>query len=864
MATTTFYPNAGGEGYVRNYGESWSTIRSAATGYEANSDTSNIQIHSTVTLFASNVYYISRAFLPFDTSAIPDGDVIESVQLKIAVGSTSDNTNGLIGLVQSTQASNTALTTADYDAIGSTEGATRIDIDSAGWKTFTLNSTGRGWISKTGYTKLGIRTSLDLDDTTPTDDSNETSFTFFSRDYNISYCPRLIVTHWGQDRYWVGGTGNWSDRDNWSDSSGGTGGAPVPTFSNDVYFDANSFDAASQVITVDIYSYCKNMDWTGATNTPDIAGSSTLFIYGALTTIAAMTWSHSNWLYLESTGTHNFTANSISFACKLVFSGVGSTWTLQDALTTTNILYLNNGTLNTNGQTVTCAGFYSSYSVARTLTLGASTFNCSGNWWMSTTTNLTLNENTSTINMTGNNQTFDGGGETYNDVIFSGDNQTITGSNTFADLEFTANKQINLTSSTTQTVTTLTATGTSGNLITIHATVAGTAATISDTAGTNTCDYLSLKDITVTGGATFNPGDNSIDEGGNTGWQNAWTNPTDAYSSNDTYATHTSPNGKLFVKLSKDGGTTWQEVQEVTHTGTEAEKTFGDGATELWGTTWVGSDVHDANFRVRIYAGSANSFNWVDFYDFAFDGEIGAAKKITGIRVITEAKWDGTTTSLDHIKVRVYGGDSPIEIGDGSLAYDTTGDSPVFFETGAAAWKKLINEDDAATTSVKGIASFNAADFTSSAGAISKRFAGCTVYLSSAQTIGDSTYTALNFGAELEDSDSFHSTASNTSRITIPTGFDGKYIFFAHVAFAYHATGIRVIRFKKNGAATYYAYATTNATGSNTVTVIHSQSPVLDLNATDYIEIQVYQDTGGNLDVNNALSLTSFSCLKVG
>jgi len=44
------------------------------------------------------------------------------------------------------------------------------------------------------------------------------------------------------DRYWVGGTGNWdaTNTTNWSATSGGTGGASVPTLNDDVYLDANS------------------------------------------------------------------------------------------------------------------------------------------------------------------------------------------------------------------------------------------------------------------------------------------------------------------------------------------------------------------------------------------------------------------------------------------------------------------------------------------------------------------------------------------------------------------------------------------------------------------------------------------------
>lgn len=50
------------------------------------------------------------------------------------------------------------------------------------------------------------------------------------------------------DRYWVGNSGLWNDTAHWSLTSGGTGGAPVPTANNDVYFDSNSFTEEGQHI----------------------------------------------------------------------------------------------------------------------------------------------------------------------------------------------------------------------------------------------------------------------------------------------------------------------------------------------------------------------------------------------------------------------------------------------------------------------------------------------------------------------------------------------------------------------------------------------------------------------------------------
>ena len=53
------------------------------------------------------------------------------------------------------------------------------------------------------------------------------------------------------DRYWVGDSGEWIDEAHWSETSGGVGGASVPTESDNVIFDENSFTQTGQVVIVD-------------------------------------------------------------------------------------------------------------------------------------------------------------------------------------------------------------------------------------------------------------------------------------------------------------------------------------------------------------------------------------------------------------------------------------------------------------------------------------------------------------------------------------------------------------------------------------------------------------------------------------
>lgn len=163
-------------------------------------------------------------------------------------------------------------------------------------------------------------------------------------------------------RFWILGTGTWDavTTTNWSATSGGSGGASVPTSSDDVTFDANSGTSATVTIST----------VTANANTITINKS-------------------------DLTLTHLL---------------VGSTVVGAVTLTT--------GTLNTNGQACSWANFIGTGAVARTLTMGASAITITGTgtvWNCAVVTNLTITSNTATI--TCNNAaaaTFSGGAINYN------------------------------------------------------------------------------------------------------------------------------------------------------------------------------------------------------------------------------------------------------------------------------------------------------------------------------------------------------------------------------------------------------------------------------------------------------------------
>lgn len=104
--------------------------------------------------------------------------------------------------------------------------------------------------------------------------------------------------------------------------------------------------------------------------------------------------------------------------------------------------------------------------------------------------------------------------------------------------------------------------------------------------------------------------------------------------------------------------------------------------------------------------------------------------------------------------------------------------------------------------------------------------------------------TALTFNTERYDTGNFHSTSSNTSRLTAPTA--GLYTVGACVAWAGNATGVRAASLRVNGT-DVIARELVDIDSATTHT--HNVSTEYQLAAGDYVEVVVAQDSGGNLNV---------------
>jgi hypothetical protein len=142
-------------------------------------------------------------------------------------------------------------------------------------------------------------------------------------------------------------------------------------------------------------------------------------------------------------------------------------------------------------------------------------------------------------------------------------------------------------------------------------------------------------------------------------------------------------------------------------------------------------------------------------------------------------------------------------------------------------------------------------------------FAGCSIYNTTTQSIPNATNTAVTFNSENFDTDGFHDTSTDTSRITIPTGKGGKYLITYLIVFRNNGTGYRNVDLIKNGTVGFHSCGYAAVTSSSAY-VGESGSSIVDLAAADYFEMFVTQNSGGSLGTQGTADGTQIQVSYLG
>ena len=138
---------------------------------------------------------------------------------------------------------------------------------------------------------------------------------------------------------------------------------------------------------------------------------------------------------------------------------------------------------------------------------------------------------------------------------------------------------------------------------------------------------------------------------------------------------------------------------------------------------------------------------------------------------------------------------------------------------------------------------------------------GARVTKADVQAITTATLTAITFDTERWDTDAYHDNVTNNTRLTVPAGQGGTYIISFSAQFAGNGTGSRYFYLNLNGTTKLAGlYLINNGTAAFEGTL----TTIFQLDAGDYVEAVVYQDSGGSLNINkNNNSSPEFSLQRI-
>ena len=136
-----------------------------------------------------------------------------------------------------------------------------------------------------------------------------------------------------------------------------------------------------------------------------------------------------------------------------------------------------------------------------------------------------------------------------------------------------------------------------------------------------------------------------------------------------------------------------------------------------------------------------------------------------------------------------------------------------------------------------------------------------SVYLSANQSINNNTVTLIQFNTEYWDTDSAYDTS--TYKFTVPSGQGGKYVFTSSLFMASMDNGETLEHyFYKNGSEILRARNKNDAFGGGQ-DVITNTSFVVDLAATDYVQLYVRHFAGVTNNLQGGTNYTYFSGYKL-
>lgn len=139
----------------------------------------------------------------------------------------------------------------------------------------------------------------------------------------------------------------------------------------------------------------------------------------------------------------------------------------------------------------------------------------------------------------------------------------------------------------------------------------------------------------------------------------------------------------------------------------------------------------------------------------------------------------------------------------------------------------------------------------------------CSTNLANDQVIPNDTATIVDWDSEDVDTDGMHDNGANPSRITCKTA--GKYLFVVDASWDANATGHRFHWFHHlssvGGLLAYGGAVKVDACSTAGNSTYLSSSAIFDMTVDQYVEVEVRQTSGGNL---NWATTSRFYAIRIG
>lgn len=186
----------------------------------------------------------------------------------------------------------------------------------------------------------------------------------------------------GTTFYWVGGPGDWNDKNHWSATSGGSGGVCVPFKNDNVVFDANS-GLTGGTVTTSSSSFCNDMTWAAGVGTVTFNESATSAFraYGSVVLRSTVTMNAGIEFYGSSAASVTTNGSTLgNLQLNVTKTGGGSLTLTDNWSNAAGYINFNQGALSMAGRTVSIFRFYSRNNLTRNLDISNATVTVTDQW----------------------------------------------------------------------------------------------------------------------------------------------------------------------------------------------------------------------------------------------------------------------------------------------------------------------------------------------------------------------------------------------------------------------------------------------------------------------------------------------------